>query len=294
MAFGELKIVSSADIGELGSQEGTAIVYNWRWYYSIPGLALWVVLLGAIVLVKSNRNPRALLIVLPLLIVNLLWFGFVKLLRFPSSARVLYDPLFVSYTVGVAILWLLAHKLGNRNRFVTFLLALIIMVVVGLVGLASYGTGVSFDETTLFLMFLVILALVVLIGFVLAARLCQKHYGGLRFTLWLALWTVISSVAAMLTFMAIMLLVEGRLPSDLTLMLLQVLVVGLVAGLLLYAINLPFVILALSSPFFRERFYACLRLKSMPTATGLKTDADRLGSQSPDPATPQNSDSSSE
>ena len=289
-----MKIVPSADIGELGPQEGTAAVYKWKWYYSVPALALWVVLVLAIVLVKANHNPRALFILVPLLIVNLLWFGFVKLLRFPSSARVLYDPLFVSYTVGVAILWLLAHKLGNRNRFVTFLLALIIMIVVGLVGLASYGTGVSFDETALFLMFLVILALAVLIGFVLAARLCQKHYGGLRFTLWLALWTVISSVSAMLTFMVIMLLVGGRLPNDLTSILLQVLIVGLVAGLLLYAINLPFMILVLSSPFFRERFYACLRLKSMPTATGVKTDADRLGGQIPDPVTPKNSDSASE
>jgi len=289
-----LKIVPSADIGELGPQEGTAAVYEWKLYYSVPALALWAVLVLAIVLVKANRNPHVLLILVPLLIVNLLWFGFVKLLRFPSSARVLYDPLFASYTVGITVLWLLAHKLGNRNRFVTFLLALIIMIVVGLVGLASYGTGVSFNETTLFLMFLVILALAVLIGFILAARLCQKRYGGLRFTLWLALWTVISSVVAMLTFMAIMLLVEGRLPSDLTSMLLQVLVVGLVAGLLLYAINLPFMILALSSPFFRERFYACLRLKSMPTATGIKTDADRLGGHSPDPAAPQNSDSAPE
>ena len=41
---------------------------------------------------------------------------------------------------------------------------------------------------------------------------------------------------------------------------------GLVTGLLLYAINLPFMILAFCSPFFRERFYACLRLKSMSTA----------------------------
>ncbi len=275
-----MKIIASQDIGELGPKEGTAVLYNWKWYYSIPALALWVVLLGAIVLVKANRNPRALLIVLPLLVANLLWLGFVRLLNFPSVARVQYDPLFVSYTVGIAVLWLLAHKLGNRNRFVTFLLALIIMIVVGFVGLTSYSMGEFSNETTLFLAFLAVLALAVLVGFVLAARLCQKHFNALRFMLWLALWTVINSVAAMLTFMVIMFLVQSR-PNNMIPILLQILIFGLVAGLLLYVINLPFMILALSSSFFRERFYACLRLKSMPTAI-VQADADQPGDQNPE------------
>ena len=41
--------------------------------------------------------------------------------------------------------------------------------------------------------------------------------------------------------------------------------VGLIFGLCLYVINLPFMILVFYSPFFRERFCACLRLKSMPS-----------------------------
>ncbi|MEK7996264.1 MAG: hypothetical protein AAB403_20885, partial [Planctomycetota bacterium] len=43
-------------------------------------------------------------------------------------------------------------------------------------------------------------------------------------------------------------------------------VFGLVLAACVYVINLPYMILALGSPFFRERFYACLRLKSMPSA----------------------------
>jgi len=266
------------------------VVYNWRWYYSIPALALWVVLLGAIVLVKANRNPRALLIFLPLLVVNLLWFGFVKLLNFPSITKAQFDPLFASYTVGIAVLWLFAHKLGNRNRFVTFLLALIIMIVVGLVGLASYSTGEFSEQTVVFLMFLAILALAALVGFVLAAWRCREHYNGLRFILWLGIWTVIGSIVSLLFFMGIMFIVVGNVPDNLTSMLPQVLVMGLVAGLLLYVINLPFMILALRISFFRERFYACLRLKSMPKTIGL-ADTDQLGEQSSGPETPENSPS---
>lgn len=283
-----MKIVASQDIGEIGPKEVKPVIYNWNWYYNIPGLALWVVLLGTIMLVKANHNPRALLIVLPLLAVNLLWLGFVKLLNFPSIARVQYDPLFVSSTVGIAVLWLLAHKLGNRNRFVTFLLALIVVIVVGYVGLISYS--VDSDETTMFLSLLAILALAVLISFVLSSWRCREHYNGLRFILWLGFWTVIISIIAILTFMVVMFGFEGRLPRNVTDMLLQVLVVGLVIGLLSYVINLSFMILALSSPFYRERFYACLRLKSMPKTIG-QADADQPGEQSSSPGTSENSTS---
>jgi len=99
-----LKVVPSADIGELGSKENMAAIYNWKWYYNTPGLLLWIVLILAIVLVKENHDPRALLIILPLLVVNLLWFGFTKLLSFPSSVRLHYDSIVASYAIGIALL----------------------------------------------------------------------------------------------------------------------------------------------------------------------------------------------
>ena len=58
---------------------------------------------------------------------------------------------------------LLGHLIGNRNRFVTFLLALAIMAAVGLVGVVSYGAADMSNETTLAIA-LVVLALAVLIA----------------------------------------------------------------------------------------------------------------------------------
>ena len=279
-----MKIIPSQDIRELGPKEGTAVVYNWKWYYSIPGLALWVVLLGAIVLVKANRNPHALLIFVPLLILSLLWFSLTKVVPVSSSALAILGQVLASLTVGIAVLWLFAHKLGNRNRFATFLLALIIMIVVGLVGLASYSTGEFSEQTVVFLMLLAILALAALVGFVLAAWRCREHYNGLRFILWLGIWTVIGSIVSLLVFMGIVFIVVGNVPDNLTSMLTQVLVMGLVAGLLLYVINLPFMIFGLNVSFFRERFYACLHLKSMPTTTR-QADTDQPNEQSSGPET---------
>lgn len=177
--------------------------------------------------------------------------------------------LFNSFTIGIALLWLLAHKLGNRNRFITFLFALIIMITISIVGQVSYGE--FSEQTIIFLFFIIFLSLAVLISFVLTGWRCRIKYTGLRFILWLALWSIISSLAAMMTFMVLTTIVQRPPLYLLKSMLLQVLIFGFVEGLLLYAINLPFMILAFYSPFFRERFYGCLRLKSMPT-TVAKSD----------------------
>jgi len=284
-----LKIVASSDISELGQKEGTAVVYNWRWHYSIPGLALWMVLIAAFIFIKANRNPQALLILMPLLIVNLLWLGFVKLLHFPSSAKAQFDPLFASYTVGISVLWLFAHKLGNRNRFVTFLRALALMTALGLIGAISYY-GLNFSQQTVgTLILLVMSALVMLLGFVLAGWQCRNRYSSLRFVLYLAFWTVAACLVSTLVLYSVTFIIQ-QAPVSISVVLLMISVVGLIFGACLYVIVFPYMILALRSAFFRERFYACLRLKSMPTAI-VQADADLPGEQNPDPGTSENSGS---
>ena len=291
-----MRIIASQDIGELGPKEGAAVVYSWKWYYSTPSLALWVVLVGAIVLVKANRNPHALLILVPLLIANLLWLVFKKVLGFSSADTEMFSMVFNSLVVGITVLWLLGHKLSNRNRLVTFLLALVVLTVVGLVGAISYGMGFS-QETAKVAIFLSVSAFTMLFAFVLAAWRCRRRYSSLRFMLCLPVWTIAVSIASFLGYVGIALVImsiAGQAPGNWSSMLFQVLVVGLVFGLVLglcvYVINLPYMILAFYSPFFRERFFACLRLKSMTTTTG-QADTDQLSEQSPNPGTSQNSPS---
>jgi MFS family permease len=263
--FGELRIVPSADIGDLGPGEGMAAIYQWRWYYSAPAFAPWVVLLGAMVLFKANRHPRVLLILLPLLIVNLLWFAVVRLLHFPSSARMQFGPVIASYTAAIAVLWLCAHKLGNRNRFVTFLLALAVTAGLCFVGIVSYlGWGFP-TEAVAGLIVLAVMVLAVLFALVLAGWCCRNRYGPVQFMLYLALWTVAVCLAGTLAFYSIGFIV-GEMTVPISTLLLVAVIGGSVIGACIYVINLPYMILALGSPFFRERFYACLRLKSMPSA----------------------------
>jgi peptidoglycan/LPS O-acetylase OafA/YrhL len=225
---------------------------------------LWLALILVFVLPKSNRNRRALLIIAPLVVVNLLWLLFKKAMGMPSSAAQQFDMLFQSISISIAVMWLIVHKLGNRNRFVTFLRALALMAVIGLVGAISYF-GPNFSQQTIgAIIMLTISAFVILLGFVLAGRRCRIRYSGLRFMLYLALWTVAVCLACTLVFYSVTFsIVQVTVPISTILLL--ALVVGLIFGACLYVINLPFMILAFYSPFFRERFFACLRLKSMPT-----------------------------
>ena len=278
-----MKIIPSQDIGELGPNQGTAVVYDWKWYYSTSSLSLWLVLIASFIFIKANRNPQALFILVPLLILNLLWLAFKKVMVFGSADIEMFGMLFNSLVVTITVLWLFAHKFGNRNRFLTFLRAFALMAVLGLVGAISY-CGLTFSQQTGgAVIILAILALAMLLGFVLAGWQCRTRYSSLRFMLYLAFWTVTVCLASMLVFYPIVFIIQ-QVPVPISTVLLVALIAGLAFGAFLYVIVFPFMILALWSSFFRERFYACLRLKSMPTTTE-QADTDQPIEQSSGPGT---------
>ena len=284
-----MRFVASSDIGALGPSQGLEIFYNWRWYYSIPSLALWLVLVAALIIIKANRTPRILLILVPLLIVNVLWLLLTKMMDFRSSADIeMFNMMFNSLVAGITFLWLFAPKLSRFNPWIAFFLSFALIVMLFLVGILSYlGFGFS-QDTVVALPMLSVLALAILLGFILAGWRCRKRYGPVRFMLWLAIWMVAVCLASMLVFYAITIMIQ-RAPIPISTILFVAAIVGLVLGVCLYVINLPYMILALSSSFFRERFYACLRLKPMPTAQK-QVDSSRLDTQDPGTEIPEKGD----
>ena len=105
--------------------------------------------------------------------------------------------------------------------------------------------------------------------------------------LWLAMWTIGVCMVIVLGYFGIAMVIISivrDIPGGLISVLLGALGASLGLGGCLYAIILPFMILALRSCFFRERFYACLRLKSMvsedsATATEPESQQDSLEKQ---------------
>ena len=215
-----------------------------------------------LVFVKANRDPGAWFIFIPLLIVNLFWSIFTRLVVSGSADTAMFSMIFHSYVIGIAALWLLGHKIGNRNRFVTFLLAAAIMAIAGLTGAISYGMTDFSEQTAAVLMLLAVLAFTILLGFALTGWRCRNRYSNLRFMLWLAFWFVVACVASTLAFYSVMLAIY-QVPIPIFTILLQLLLMGLIFGLCAYVIILPYMILAFRSSFFRRRFYGCFRLPAM-------------------------------
>ena len=253
-------IDSSEDIGNLGIKEGTATIYPWKWYYSAPALGIWIFLALSILLFRDNRDPRILLIFIPIFLVRLLWSWFLPILGVPSPILVVFGMLVDALVIGIAVLWLSAYKLGNRNRFISVLLALIELVAATIIALVSYQawlSGLDFEILVIQAMGIVTMLLI----FVLAGWRCRKRYGPWRFMLWLAFWTMVISLVGMITFFIIS--VESS-AEELIRRMPEVLVAGLIFALCIYMLNLPFMVLAYASTFYRKRFYAYFHLKSMP------------------------------
>ncbi|MHC4122116.1 MAG: hypothetical protein ACYSSI_00965 [Planctomycetota bacterium] len=241
---------------------------------------LWLFIVLVLVLVKANRNPRAWLIFIPLLIINLFWTVLKKIMPFPSSALAIFDQLFASITVGISVLWLLSHKISNRHGFITFLRALVIIAVLCIVGVISYS-GLTFSKDTVgYVIIIAVLTLVMLLAFVLTSRRCRKRYSNLRFMLWLFVWTIVMCITFMLGVVVIMMILND-IPVTWISMLLQGSITGLVLGGCLYVIMFPFMILALRSSFFRERLCTCLHLKSMSKTISPVVEAGSPGEQKP-------------
>ncbi len=211
----------------------------------------------------------------------------------PSIVVQQYDMLFQSISIGIAVIWLIAHKLGNRNHLLTFLRALALMVVICLVGEISYF-GLNFSQQTFETLTMSIMStLVILLGFVLAGRRCRIRYSSLRFMLYLAFWTIVVCLVSMLVlFLAVSIIQQNTV--SISVLLIMIPTVGLIFGACLYVIVFPFMILAFYSPFFRERFYACLRLKSMLAPATLSNTNLLNERQSPDHENPEDGDSASE
>jgi hypothetical protein len=166
--------------------------------------------------------------------------------------------------VGIAVLWLVVNYFESSGSFVRFLLSFVILVAVAGLGTLSYSTEFS-NEVVLFLVLFAFLAITMLSAMTTAGKLCKWKYRPLCFMLWLAVWMLLGSLFATYGFFIVGTSIMSSGPGpDILEAILMLTLIGLIFGLCLYVFNLPYMILAFYSPFFRERFCACLRLKSMP------------------------------
>jgi len=241
------------------SKDSLVINCNGKVFYYITGLAFWVLFVLSLVLVESNRNGKVLYILIPMLTVNLLIIMLVFFLQQVirvASSQMMLDMSFLSLSSGITGLWLLGEKISRLNSCSSLILALVVMVGFGTMKMISYTGIESSGETFTGAVILGVMIVALLSGLSLSSISCRSKYSPNRFMLWLAVWTIAMCVLTLIVYSALQMIL-GQIPIEGIVefgsIIGQAIIVGIVLSLCIYLIVLPYMALALQSPFFRVR-----------------------------------------
>ncbi|MEN6575477.1 MAG: hypothetical protein ABFD90_03975 [Phycisphaerales bacterium] len=241
-------------MGSLAPGEGEPVVYTWRWCYSVTGLGLLVVLFLATVVPKANRTPKVLLILAPLAVVLAGWFVFASMMGGTSSDRAMFDVMILTLAVGSATLWLLAHRLALGAWYKRLLAAMGIGLGVALVGGLWFGFGA--DETIDAMVLSGVMMIAMVLGYALAVRGYRSRLAW-RFLLFQAAGNVVACLAGALVCVFVLMFIVANGVGSIHIFLMAAVVGGLITGGIVFLVSLPFAILGLYSPFFRQRLILC-------------------------------------
>jgi hypothetical protein len=222
---------------------------HWIFHYS-----LLILLILAFVLFKENRNLKALLILIPLIIIYII----TKLLEGEMSEDALGTINFLlvveSLAVGLAILFLLGHRITTVKWYISILIAMIVLAIAGFAGISGADGGRIIALTKSNLTLFDIQAGGWLLGMIFAGFLCRKKYGKLKFNLYALLGFFIFHI---ITLYLAALLVGGLIGNILAGMVGSIVVLlstSLTFTIIIYLVTLPFLILVYRSSEFEQRF----------------------------------------
>jgi len=295
-----LKVVTSADLGGLGAKEGPPAGFVW----TVPNLLLvlppWLAVVALLVL-RSNRNPRAWLVWVPPAALALagavlktpldtqpdprLGYSFYDGFH-EACAAMLSHPAHVvgAAAFGLAAIWLVGTGLARRRRALSIVL---MALAFGAVSLLALQTRPVWEQVWGLYPWESDLALNVLVfwvgsGIVYAGALnltgwmCRRGFSGVRVSLGLLLWLWAMWVAA-----AVLVRVAPALFFGGSFNLLALLWGTIFLSLACFALMLPFLILSFTNSFYRERLKSLLRLPGTESAPAAPAPPPVAGQRSP-------------
>lgn len=150
--------------------------------------------------------------------------------------------------LGFSMVWLLAERIGNRNRFVTFLLAT--MIYFGLIGVNLLSSG--FSKDTIAITYLAVISIpAIIFAFIFAALISAKPFNTTRFIVYVG---VALFIVLLIIFSSIIFVFYPASNLSINRRIVELLTAIFFSSLIYYAGLLPFLILLLSNPFWRKRF----------------------------------------
>jgi len=250
-----LTIVAAYDLGEVGAAEGRPVSVSWRWYDSKPTLPLWI-LLGVLLLIPpQNRNWQAwLILTLPLATAALRW-----VVPSDSADIDLLLQLIVSLAIAWSCAWLLMPYLAGGGRLRSIARVLAVLFAVGAVAFVSYfGFWCSAQEPAMAIGFWVATCTSLLLAMLVSGMCCGGRFHPALFTVWLLLFLPLVNaicVAGIFTLMT-PLVVGVADPIILVSMFVSAAFISLFVSGILFALNLPVILLAMGTACYRERLEA--------------------------------------
>ena len=239
--------MASNDLHGLGRNDGPPATYAWTRPSLFPYLLPWLAVLGLLML-KPNRTAQAWWIWLPLAgIVGLEAALRPGLKVFPSLELEEMLLVFKSLALGLAAVWLLSPRLQHRSRLRVFVKMLLTTVLV-----SAFVYAVRQEAAPAYLAYLGVCVLASVSALSLAGWICRHRYRPLTLSFWLlgcnvAVWM---ALATPLFVMALVQMGIGSWPE---------LLGGVLAfGAATFATMLPFLILAFTNRFFRQRVQGLL------------------------------------
>jgi hypothetical protein len=228
--------------------------------FPILKLVLWALPLLALVALKENRKWSALLIFLPWVIFVGIWTLLSKTISEETLSTVPLGPVIVSLATGLALLCLLGEKIGKVKTFYSYLLTVMILVVAGYSGTVGSNAGRMEASTKISLTTFLYCSGALLLAFTLAARNARKSYRNKRFTAFFLLWAVISQIVCLFIYAGTHWGLVIRIMGKISTAIVWITVIGVVFGLVLFLIVLPYLVLLYRSNLFNGRFRSWLRL----------------------------------
>jgi hypothetical protein len=221
-----------------------------HWIYR---LLLPLVLILAFLVLRENRNLKALSVLIPLVVL----FVLLELSKLSFSSKLLgsmnFITVFETLIAGIAILMLVGHRIKSVNWIVSIFVAIVILTITGLAGVIGAYDGRYVAATEATLNFYAIQAGVWLLAIALTAVLCRKKYSRTRFNLFAILSFFVSNLIGIYIY-ALQLASANAAKTSLAGNIQWLLIGAIVLMIVHYLLTLPFLILTYRSTEYENRF----------------------------------------
>ena len=172
------------------------------------------------------------------------------MLQMDSGSTVQLNVIFTILVVGFSMVWLLAERIGNRNRFVTFLL--VTLIYFGFLGVNLLSAG--FGENIIAIVSLAAISILAIVfAFIIAALNSPKPFNTARFIIYIG---AVLFGSLLVIFSIIMFILYPAPKRPINDRIVELLIASFFSGLIYYAGLLPFLVMLFANPFWRKRFEA--------------------------------------